>query len=356
MWKTPDAIYYAVADRSARKIEGFARRYDHISEWEIVEVFSRYWYRVYSMMKSESWGTAHLVYFVDCEKDKVRKTLVFRANAWVKWGFEDSEISMLAEKIITDTVRRKWVSTNTILEVDISRSVVPFDYQIEEVLQGEDPERYVDENWKFNWSKEDYDRMSYELWQAIAKYSQIQYSGYGIFDEAIIREGKIQWKNKNFYEYITTNLDIHLEALIWYGVLRSEQKTEIFRIFETHVDLINDCESCLVHHDLADHNLMYNSETKWLWGVFDWEAMVLWDPMLDMGSCPTWGTHYPRRQLLIDWYSSVRELPRDYELRMDLYELRTWIWKILFIIRMEIWDDVRDSMLVKMHQAIERLA
>ena len=350
-----EKIYYAVADRTDEQIAGFEKRYEYISETQIHDVFSRNWYTVQSMKKSESWGTAHLVYFVEVVEKWEKQTLIFRANWWDKWWFNTPEISMLAEKIITHAVKVLWVSTNTILAVDISRKYFPFDYQIEEVLKWEDPERYLDDNGSFLWSKEDYDSMSFELWQAIAKYSDIKYSWYGIFDSEAILQGNIQWTKSTFYDYITTNLDLHLDALVWYWVINNAIKEKIIEIFETHKDIINDCESCLIHHDLADHNLMYDPVRKWLWWIFDWEAMVLWDPMLDLWSCPTWETHYPRKQLLIDGYSSIKSLPEDYELRMNLYELRTWIWKIMFVIRMNFWNEIRDEMIEKMNAVLEKL-
>ena len=348
-------IYYAVADRPDEQVLGFENRYEYISETQIREVFSHNWYKVRSMEKSKSWGTAHLVYFVETLKDWEASTLVFRANGWEKWWFKTPEISMLSEKIITDAVRVLWVSTNTILAVDISRKYFSFDYQIEEVLEWEDPERYLDDNGRFLDRRSDYDKMSFELGQTIAKYSDLEFQGFGIFDNEAILEWKIQWTKNTFYEYITTNLDFHLQALVWYWVIDNQKKWEIIQIFERYKNIINDCKSSLVHHDLADHNIMYDPIKKWLGWIFDWEAMVLWDPMLDLWSCPTWGTHCPRRELLIEGYSSVKNLPDDYELRMDLYELRTWIWKVMFIIRMNFWDKIRDEMLEKMDRVLARL-
>ena len=355
MWETPNEIYYAVADRSPEQIAAFSERYDYISQKQIKSIFSHNGYSVLRMKKSKSWGTAHLVYFVDCKKEETKQRLVFRANAGEKGGFLKPEITMLSEKIITDAVRALWVATNNILHVDISRDNFPFDYQIEELLVWEDPERYLDDSGRFLWGKEAYDQMSYELWQAIAKYSTIKYAGYWIFDQEALKNGNIVWKHQDFYSYITTNLEIHLEALVWYGVIDTVKKQEILHIFQKHRDLINDCESCLVHHDLADHNIMYDPEKKWLGGIFDWEAMVLGDPMLDLGSCPTWGTHYPRKDLLIEGYKSIQQLPDDYELRMDLYELRTLIWKAMFVIRMNFWDEAKNSKIKKMNKVLVRL-
>lgn len=160
-----------------------------------------------------------------------------------------------------------------------------------------------------------------------------------MIDQKVL-EWEIIWTNNNFYDYITTNLDIHLKFLPDNNVITSEVLDKIINIFESHKDMINNCESCLVHHDLADHNIIYNTEKKWLEATFDWEAMTIWDPMLDLWSCPTWWIHYPRKEKLIEWYKSIKQLPDDYKVRMDLYELRTLLWKIMFSIKMNFWEQI----------------
>ncbi len=325
-------IYYKVADRPDSQINSFKNRYDFISEVEIREVFLKNWYEVEELEKSSSWWTAHLIYYAKIKWKKDR--LVFRSNSWKKGWFEEPEIVMQSEKIITDLVSEKWVSTNKIIKVDISRKYFPFDYQIEEELIWVDPEKYIDESWKFLDKKEDYDRLSYELWQSVAKYSQIKFSWFWLFDESEVLKWKVVWMKSDFFSYITTNLNEHLIFLLENKIIDKNVFDKIVEIFSYHKDLINDCDSRLVHHDLADHNLIYDTDKKWLWAIFDWEAMVLWDSMLDLWSCPTWGTHYPRRYFLVQWYSSIKKLPNNYELRMNLYELRTWIWKVMFSIRM----------------------
>jgi hypothetical protein len=241
---------------------------------------------------------------------------------------------MFWEKLITDLVSDVWVETNRILQVDISRKVYPFDYQIEEKLTWVDPEIYIDERWNFLDWKGAYDKISFALWQAIARYSNLKFTNFWLPDESEILKWNIIWKNRTFYEYITTNLEEHLIFLREHWVISKKEFDKVLRIFTLNESVINDCDSCLVHHDLADHNLTYDTINKWLWAIFDWEAMVLWDPMLDLWSCPTWNTHFPRKDLLIKGYSSIKLLPLNYELKMNLYELRTRIWKMKFLVQL----------------------
>lgn len=103
------------------------------------------------------------------------KELVFRSNSWELGWFKTPEVVMLTEKIVTEIVNAKWIKTNKILHCDISREHFPFDYQIEEKLIWVDSEGYLNSDWEFLDSKEDYDRLSFELWQYIAKYSNITF-------------------------------------------------------------------------------------------------------------------------------------------------------------------------------------
>ena len=345
-------IYYKVADRHDEQINAFKNRYEFVSEEQIKAVFSENWYEVESLEKSNSWWTAHIIYYAKIRWRSSR--LIFRSNSWKKWWFNTPEIVMLSEKIITDIVATLWVKTNKILHVDISRKVFPFDYQIEEELVWVDPEKYIDNQGHFLDNMEDYDRLSYELWQNIAKYSEIKFTWFWLFDEKEIIKWNIIWTNTSFYDYITTNIDIHLRFLLVNKIVDNETLCKIISVFENHKELINDCEPCLVHHDLADHNLIYSTESKWLWAIFDWEAMILGDPMLDMWSCPTWWTHYSRKEKLIEWYKSIKKLPNNYETRMDLYELRTWLWKIMFAIRMDFDKILLESWVKKMNVVLQK--
>lgn len=332
-------IYYMVADRPQKQINSFKNRYNFVSETEIKDVFLKHWYEVENLEKSSSWWTAHLVYYATIKWKNWR--LIFRSNSWEKGWFKTPEIVMLTEKYVTDIVNTSWVNTNKIIKVDISRKNFPFDYQIEEEIIWIDPEKYIDSDWKFLWTQKEYEKMTFELWQSIAKYSNIKFERFWLFDEKEILNWKLIWFSETFFEYITTNLEEHLDYLVKFNVIKNQDKTKIIKIFDYNKELINNCEPCLVHHDLADHNITFNQKTWWLWAIFDWEAMVLWDPMLDLWSCPTWESHYPKKEFLIKWFKSIKKLPDNYELRMNLYELRTWIWKTMFFYRMNFDEKIK---------------
>jgi len=114
--------------------------------------------------------------------------------------------------------------------------------------------------------------------------------------------------------------------------------------------MINDVsKGSLIHHDLADHNIFFDGK-KTITGIFDWEAAVVGDPVLDLASCPTWRTFYPREEILIAGYKSIIPLPDHFDEKINIYRLRTMLWKIVYAIRMNILNDARKN---KFYEALK---
>jgi len=321
-------IYYPVAHRSQEQIDTFKTRYDKFDDSIIPEVFKKALsLKVKSWKPSRSWGSSHVIYFVKIQN---HHELVFRANT----GFGKPETVMLTEKLITEKVAEFGVPTNIILHADVSRKDFPFDFQIQEVLKGNDPEQ------KNDWKKEDYDILSFELGQAIAKIHSIKFDNWGQFDEKNTLEGKLNGTDASFYDYLITCLESDLEYLINDKIITSKAAIKTQELFFNNKDLINSTpKGSLIHHDLADHNITY--EGNHFAGIFDWETAVVADPILDLASCPTWRTHYPREQKLLEGYTAVNPLPENFEEKKNLYLLRTMLWKTVYAIRMNIMTPER---------------
>jgi aminoglycoside phosphotransferase (APT) family kinase protein len=317
-------IYYAVAHRSQREIDSFKTRYEDFNEMVIPVIFKDVLdLTVKKWERSQSWGSSHVVYFISFHDDP--RQLVFRANLGIN---PQPEYVMLTEKLVTDQVADIGIPTNRVLYVDINRKKYAFDFQIQEKLIGND----LEDN--FTGSKEEYDAMSYELGQMIARLSELTYEKFGKFDTRALETGELVGTKTSFYDYLTTSLDGDIEYLQNAEILTNKQTHEIFSIFENSKSIINDVEGVLVHHDLADHNIMF-SKSK-ITALFDWEACVVGDSVLDLASCPTWRTHYPREEHLLHGYQSVKSLPGHFREKRDIYRLRTMIWKMVFAIRMNI--------------------
>jgi aminoglycoside phosphotransferase (APT) family kinase protein len=327
-------IYYAVAHRSEQEIKSFATRYDDFDEKLIPFIFKQaLGKKVVSYRRSTSWGSSHVIYFVVL--DGLKEELVLRANTGIN---TEPEGVMEVERLLTRQLAKLGLNTNEVLHTDISRQYFPFDFQIQKKMLGNDPEV------AFHGTKEDYDRLSYQLGEYVAKYHALEYPLFGRFDLNSVKQGQLQGTKESFFAYLETCLTDDLQKLVDFAVIEAKDFDRILDFFTERKTLINSAKGVLNHHDLADHNLMFDEQG--LVGVFDWEAAVIGDPVLDLASCPTWRTLYPREAELLAGYQSIRSLPKDFSEKKKVYFLRTMIWKMVYAIRMKILTPERKQRFV----------
>ncbi len=315
-------IFYPVAHRTDEEIAALKTRYESFDETVIPQVFRAHGFSAVSWVKPTSWGTSHVVYSVTV-KERL-EPLILRANI----GYGKPEEYMLVEKLLTDRVRTLGIPVNKILSVDISRKNFTFDYQIQEKLVGIDVEDH------FDGSQDSYDALSFQIGVYVATWGELVFDGFGRFDTTL------SGTKPSMYDYMIVQLDTDIQFLVTAGIISMKQMIALRKLFETYKDVMRIQQSTLVHYDLADHNIMFDG-VHTITGVFDWEAAVAGDPMLDLASAPTWKTHFPREQSLFDGYKSVRPLPEFFQEKIHIYRLRTMIWKMVYAIRSGILNQDR---------------
>jgi aminoglycoside phosphotransferase (APT) family kinase protein len=321
-------IHYPVAHRSQAMIDSFKTRYDDFDVSIIADiVHDSIGIRPISVEQSRSWGSAHVIFYL---KFKDHRDLVFRANINIK----QPEVEMIIEKLVTELAQKQGVPTNTILHVDISRKKYDLDFTIQERLGGIDPED------EFAGTADDYDTFTFETGQAIAKLGQIKLDGFGRFnEERAIKEGVLVGTKETVTDYIDVCLAEDIDALIEYKVITAKQAKDVLSFFEQRKNIMNIKQGSLVHYDLADHNLRYSNGH--LDAIFDWETAIVASPVLDLASCPTWKSHYPKRAKLLEGFMSIQQLPDNFEEMEKVYLLRTMLWKMRYAIRANILDRAR---------------
>ncbi len=321
-------IYYRHAHRSQELIDLVKKRYELFNTSLIVEIFQKaLGLTVVSWQRPDSYGTMHVIYAVTVKEQP--RPLLLRANV----GTPTPQVEMQIEKLLTDRVAKLNIPVNRILYVDISRKVYPFDFQIQEVLAGADLEDH------FNGSKDEYDRMSFALGQYVARLGEIQLNGFGRFDEDQVKQGSLVGTKKSFSGYMVVCLDDDLRFIANSGIITVKTATLIRKLFDQYRWVMNIKKGSLVHHDLADHNFMHIGDR--ITGIFDWENAVVGDPVLDLASAPTWTTHFPREEKLLEGYRSVKALPDYFVEKIQMYRLRTMIWKMVFAVRAGILNEKR---------------
>ncbi len=323
-----NAIFYPVAHRSDEEIEALKTRYDTFDERLIPEIVKSVGLTAMSWNKPDSWSTSHVIYLVAVKGRE--RPVVIRANV----GYGEPEYYMQVEQWITDEVAALGVPVNRILHVDISRRLYPFDYQIQDCLDGADIEN------NFHGSRADYDQLSFYLGRYVGMWGDLNISQFGRYSEQAARNGKLIGTKQSMYEYILVRLDEDIRFLAEHSVLETGKADRIRAIFDEYKPVMSVKTGTLVQYDLADHNIMFDGSST-ITGIFDWEAAVIGDPVLDLASAPTWKTFYPREEKLIEGYRSVRDLPNFFREKMHIYRLRTMLWKMVYAIRAGILTEDR---------------
>lgn len=322
-------IFYPVAHRSDEEIAALKLRYETFDENLIPSIIRRSInMTAVSWNKPQSWSTSHVIYIVTVKERE--RPVVIRAN--IGWG--KPETYMQVEKLITDQVATIGVPVNRILFVDVSRELYPFDYQIQDMLDGADIEG------NFHGTRTAYDQLSFDIGVSVATWGELSYEKFGRVDESLTEKGILRGTRDSMYDYMIVRLDEDIRYLSDAGVVTVDTATRMRNLFEEYKPVTQVKRGTLVQYDLADHNIMFDG-AKTITGIFDWEAAVIGDPVLDLASAPTWKTFYPREEKMIEGYRSVRDLPNFFKEKMNIYRLRTMIWKMVYAIRADIVTDDR---------------
>lgn len=317
-------VYYFNTHRSSKDVLALQKRYEMFGEIygekTVVEIVGKVLNtKVLNIRQDGNFGTGHVIFFIETEKGN----FVFRANV----GVLESEFYMDLEKYFNGIYEHANIPVGKVLYSDISRNVYDFDFQIMEVLPGKDLET------EWTGTQEDYDKISFELGQIVARQYKAPVKGWGRF----LNQKDLQGAKENAFDYLVAYLNYDLEVILKARILSEIQVVEIRNFFvssEFIFDNLN--QSYLVHHDLADHNIRYEKDK--VVAIFDWENAVAFDPICELGSAPTWVCHYPRKEKMIQGFIfEMKELglviPEFFEEKIAIYFLRTMIWKIAFALK-----------------------
>ncbi len=161
------------------------------------------------------------------------------------------------------------------------------------------------------------------------------------------REGALGQKNEELVFRANLGMNPQPEAVMLVEKLITDQVAEIGiptnRVLHVDISRKNysfdyQIQEKILGNDLEDH--FQGTQEEYDAMSYELGALV-GDPVLDLASCPTWRTHYPRKEQLLAGYQSVRQFPDHFQEKWDLYNLRTMLWKMVYAIRMDIVNDVR---------------
>lgn len=316
-----DGIYYFNTHRPqslVKSLQGRYERFDIAQASHIVE--NCLGEKVLSCKPDGNFGTGHVIFFVETES----RAVVFRANV----GIDTPEHYMDLEAKFIELYRMAGIPVGSILMSNTSRTEYPFDFQIQELLPGQDLET------QWSGTKEQYNAISYQLGSLVARTYACPVEGWGRF-LPMGKNDTLKGAKKSAFEYLASYLDYDLNVIKKSGLIDDWQSDAIKKHFTKSKPMMNRLsQAYLVHHDLADHNIRY-AEDK-IVAVFDWENAVAFDPVSDLASAPTWVCHFARKDLMIKGFlDTLGFKPENFEERVALYFLRTMLWKIAFAIKGE---------------------
>jgi len=203
--------------------------------------------------------------------------------------------------------------------VDLSRTIVPFDFQIIEECPGRPLERFNDDEPRM-W------RLLRKLGRFVAKVHSISMSGYGLLDARPLASGTgpPRGMRETWAEYVLLNLAGHVEDCARAADLTAAAADTIFATFQRHAKCLNLSGAVLLHGDLGSHNVLTDGDR--LLGLIDWEDSVAGDPVYDIAF---WATFHPpaRHDAFLAGYREVRPLPDDFPIRFWLYFVRIAVAK-----------------------------
>jgi Ser/Thr protein kinase RdoA (MazF antagonist) len=203
--------------------------------------------------------------------------------------------------------------------VDMSREVVPFDYQILEEAKGASLAAL---QMDMGVSSE----ILFNLGVVVARLHSVTTEGFGMLDvKQILSDERGKGLLAKWTDYILLRLDTHVGFLFDAGIVSLEDGAVIERAFEQTLHRLEWSAPSLLHGDLGGQNIF--SDGRCITALIDWEDCLSGDPVFDIASWGTFIGNRDRRATFLEGYRTVRELPEDFELRYWLYYLRVVLAK-----------------------------
>ncbi len=257
--------------------------------------------------------TLHYVYRVKTDKG----SRVIRINAA---GDFYRELSFYTEHWMMLELEKKSLPHVTIIDIDTTRSLVPFDYQIVEDLPGEtlfDRSLHTDIPVS----------LFGQLGSFIASIHEMKTSRFGPISIQSIIDGKPHGLHETWMSYLILNMVSHIESCSLVGVITQKEATEIATQL-SKFSRIAPFEPSILHGDVANHNTFVNGGK--VAAIIDWEDCLAGDPVYDIAY---YGSgcfeHEVWFDVFLSGYKSIRTLPEDFDLRFWLYYLRISLVKAL---------------------------
>jgi fructosamine-3-kinase len=226
---------------------------------------------------------------------------------------------LIVESRVLGEVRALGLPAPLVHQVDVSRSMTPFAWQMLDLVP------FPDLNALHKEGRLDLPFIAREIGCAIAHWQCFQPPGYGPFDPQILaQEDRLGGFHSCYEDYFFLHFERHLQFLAQNQFLSAQEIHEIESAILEHRELLALDQGCLVHKDLALWNIL--GEPARIAAFIDWDDAISGDPMDDLSllGCFYEGDILARA---LEGYQMLRPLPADHQRRFWLHLLRNMLVK-----------------------------
>ena len=230
---------------------------------------------------------------------------------------EEGDNYFAVEKAVADRVSTLGVPVPRTMAYDVSRSEVPFAWQIIPFIDAKDL------NSHFKAGTLDWERIAPSIGRAVATWQEVSAPGFGPFSAMRAIGGSLEALHPTLTDYYHLNLDRHVDFLVRGGFVSTAYAERIRSVVAANVRHL-DVSGVLVHKDLALWNVLGTERD--VVSFIDWDDAIIGDAMDDLSLMACFhGADVLMK--IISGYEAVRPLPEDAPVRFWLDLLRNMLFK-----------------------------
>lgn len=225
------------------------------------------------------------------------------------------------EQGIITHLREFNIPTAEIILTDLSRKIVPYDYQISRYVEGESL-------YMLSQQKSLSSQYYFQLGQIIARLHSIQTKGYGAFTISSFQKKPLKGLYNHWRDYVICNIEKHIDYCKTNNIVDSNTQQKLQEIFLSRKYIADPTSPSLLHGDIANHNVLFHKGK--IAALIDWEDAISGDPIYDISF---YGTGiYKQIKLFNSFLEGYRKINRlklnkDYKSRYWFYFVRIAIFK-----------------------------
>lgn len=223
-------------------------------------------------------ATFHDVAIVTFADSLTPSRAVVRLTRRPEWG---TDTGLMLESILSPALAKAGVNVPGILAMDMSRTIVSTDVQIQTVAPGESLREL------------DHDDARIGAWlpalaRTLYRLGTVPVRGAGPLDFSAT-DGLVGL-HANWVDYLTLRLAEHADKSLAAGLIDRVERKRIDQAFDRMQPLASTRTMGLVHGDPGNHNVFVAEEELTL---IDWEDALAADPLMDLAN---WATFHPERR------------------------------------------------------------